>query len=143
MARVLTTETVHARERLEYWNEAVSDAYVRLTCDAPGRDGQAECLVGPRAVPLLDRQDRGEAEADVRVMKRISQYGGGLFHQTIDPTSLPQIVLAQLQDSPLEDPKGKPVESMSLRPLVAHLRGLLDRREQKAAGQLLLDTHVR
>ena len=47
------------------------------------------------------------AEADIRVMKRISQYGGGLFHQTIDPTSLPQIVLAQLQDSPPEDPKGE------------------------------------
>src|SRR5262249_56176677 len=47
------------------------------------------------------------AEADVRVMKRISQYGGGLFHQTIDPTSLPQIVLAQLQDSPPEDPRGE------------------------------------
>jgi hypothetical protein len=26
-------------------------------------------------------------------MKRISQYGGGLFHHVIDPTSLPQIVL--------------------------------------------------
>ena len=47
------------------------------------------------------------AEADIRVMKRISQYGGGLFHQTIDPTSLPQIVLAQLQESPLEDPRGE------------------------------------
>ena len=47
------------------------------------------------------------AEADVRVMKRISQYGGGLFHQTIDPTSLPQIVMAQLQDTPPEDPRGE------------------------------------
>jgi uncharacterized membrane protein len=47
------------------------------------------------------------AEADIRIMKRISQYGGGLFHQTIDPTSLPQIVLAQLQDNPPEDPKGE------------------------------------
>jgi len=47
------------------------------------------------------------AEADVRVMKRISQYGGGLFHQTIDPTSLPQIVLAQLQESPPEESKGE------------------------------------
>jgi len=46
------------------------------------------------------------AEADIRIMKRISQYGGGLFHQTIDPTSLPQIVLAQLQDNPPEEPKG-------------------------------------
>ena len=41
------------------------------------------------------------------VMKRISQYGGGLFHQTIDPTSLPQIVLAQLQDNPSEEPRGE------------------------------------
>lgn len=47
------------------------------------------------------------AEADIRIMKRISQYGGGLFHQTIDPASLPQIVLAQLKDSPPDDPKGE------------------------------------
>jgi uncharacterized membrane protein len=45
------------------------------------------------------------AEADVRVMKRISQYGGGLFHQTTDPTTLPQIVLTQLRDTPPEDSK--------------------------------------
>jgi uncharacterized protein YegL len=44
------------------------------------------------------------AEADIRVMKRISQYGGGLFHQTTDPTSLPRIVLSQLQESPPEEP---------------------------------------
>jgi uncharacterized membrane protein len=37
-------------------------------------------------------------EADVRIMKRISQYGGGLFHHVVDPASLPQIVLEQLQD---------------------------------------------
>ena len=47
------------------------------------------------------------AEADVRVMKRISQYGGGLFHQTIDPASLPQIVLTQIQDSPPDEPQGE------------------------------------
>ena len=33
------------------------------------------------------------SEADVRVMKRISQYGGGLFHHVVDPSTLPQIVL--------------------------------------------------
>ena len=44
-------------------------------------------------------------EADIRVMKRISQYGGGLFHHTIDPSTLPQIVLQQLQDSPREEPQ--------------------------------------
>jgi uncharacterized membrane protein len=42
------------------------------------------------------------SEADVRIMKRLSQYGGGLFHHTVDPSSLPQIVLEQLQDKPKE-----------------------------------------
>jgi hypothetical protein len=44
-------------------------------------------------------------EADVRIMKRISQYGGGLFHHVIDPTSLPQIVLEQLQDKLRDEPQ--------------------------------------
>src|SRR4026208_2001168 len=44
-------------------------------------------------------------EADVRIMKRLSQYGGGLFHHTVDPSSLPQIVLEQLQDKPRDDPQ--------------------------------------
>ena len=44
-------------------------------------------------------------EADVRIMKRLSQYGGGLFHHTVDPSSLPQVVLEQLQDAPKEDPQ--------------------------------------
>jgi hypothetical protein len=43
------------------------------------------------------------SEADVRIMKRLSQYGGGLFHHTVDPSSLPQIVLEQLQDKPKEE----------------------------------------
>jgi hypothetical protein len=50
-------------------------------------------------------------EADVRIMKRISQYGGGLFHHTIDPSTLPQIVLEQLQDKPKDEPQ-------DIRPLV-------------------------
>jgi Ca-activated chloride channel family protein len=47
------------------------------------------------------------SEADIRVMKRISQYGGGLFHYTLDPSTLPQIVLQELQDSPREEPQGQ------------------------------------
>lgn len=46
------------------------------------------------------------SEADIRIMKRIAQYGGGAFHHTLDPTSLPQIVLQQLQDNPRDDPVG-------------------------------------
>jgi uncharacterized membrane protein len=45
------------------------------------------------------------SEADVRIMKRLSQYGGGLFHHTVDPSSLPRIVLEQLQDKPKEEPQ--------------------------------------
>jgi Mg-chelatase subunit ChlD len=44
------------------------------------------------------------SEADVRVMKRISQYGGGLFHHVTDPSTLPQIVLEQVQDKTKEEP---------------------------------------
>jgi hypothetical protein len=44
-------------------------------------------------------------EADVRIMKRVSQYGGGLFHHTVDPRTLPQIVLEQLQDKPKDEPQ--------------------------------------
>jgi Ca-activated chloride channel family protein len=47
------------------------------------------------------------SEADIRIMKRISQYGGGLFHHVIDPTTLPQIVLQQLQDNTKDDPKNE------------------------------------
>ena len=46
-------------------------------------------------------------DADIRVMKRISQYGGGLFHHTLDASTLPQIVLRQLQDNPKEEPQAE------------------------------------
>jgi Ca-activated chloride channel homolog len=46
------------------------------------------------------------SDADIRIMKRISQYGGGLFYHTIDPSNLPQIILQQLQDGPKEEPQG-------------------------------------
>ena len=44
------------------------------------------------------------AEANVPLMKRISQYGGGFFHHTFDPRSLPQIVLQQVQEKTKEEP---------------------------------------
>ena len=47
-------------------------------------------------------------EADVRIMKRIAQYGGGLFHHVVDPSTLPQIVLEQLQDKPKDEPQNEP-----------------------------------
>lgn len=53
------------------------------------------------------------AEANVPLMKRISQYGGGFFHHTFDPTSLPQIVLQQVQ----EKVKDEPPPERDLRPV--------------------------
>lgn len=42
-------------------------------------------------------------QANIPLMKRIAQYGGGLFHHTYDPSTLPQIVLQQVPDKPKEE----------------------------------------
>ena len=47
------------------------------------------------------------SEADVRIMKRIAQYGGGLFHHVTDPSTLPQVVLEQLQDKSKDEPQNE------------------------------------
>ena len=39
-------------------------------------------------------------EANIPLLKRIAQYGGGFFHHTFDPTTLPQIVLEQMREKP-------------------------------------------
>ncbi len=43
-------------------------------------------------------------QANIPLLKRIAQYGGGLFHQTSDPTTLPKIVLEQIREKPGEEP---------------------------------------
>ncbi len=43
-------------------------------------------------------------EANISLMKRIAQYGGGFFHHTYDPSTLPQIILQQMQEKPEEGP---------------------------------------
>jgi Mg-chelatase subunit ChlD len=44
------------------------------------------------------------AEANLPLMKRITQYGGGFFHHTFDPKSVPRIVLQQIQETPASEP---------------------------------------
>ena len=44
-------------------------------------------------------------DADIALMKRIAQYGGGLFHHAFDPTTLPQIVLHQMEENSEDRPK--------------------------------------
>ncbi|WP_214402758.1 helix-turn-helix domain-containing protein [Pseudonocardia lacus] len=55
MARVLTTDAVGPRERLAYWNEAVSDAYVQLSCTAPADDVVGDIHVDSLATLALSR----------------------------------------------------------------------------------------
>jgi Mg-chelatase subunit ChlD len=43
------------------------------------------------------------AEANLPLMKRITQYGGGFFHHTYDPRTVPRIVLQQIQETPQSD----------------------------------------
>lgn len=43
-------------------------------------------------------------EANIPLLKRIAQYGGGLFHHTYDPKTLPQIVLEEVQEKPQAAP---------------------------------------
>jgi len=52
-------------------------------------------------------------DADIRIMKRIAQYGGGLFHHVTDPSTLPQIILEQIR----EKPKDEPPENRPLTPV--------------------------
>ncbi|MEU7815385.1 helix-turn-helix domain-containing protein [Pseudonocardia sp. NPDC049154] len=55
MARVLTTDTIEARDRLDFWNAAVSDAYVRLSCTAPDGDVVGDIRVDSLATLELSR----------------------------------------------------------------------------------------
>ena len=55
MPRLHTTAEVDARDRLAYWNDAVSDAYVPLACDAPGGDVVGDIRVDSLATLELSR----------------------------------------------------------------------------------------
>jgi AraC-like DNA-binding protein len=55
MSRLLSTDAVDARERLAFWNEAVSDTYVRLDTTAPGRDVVGEIRADSLATLELSR----------------------------------------------------------------------------------------
>ncbi|MBM4296523.1 MAG: VWA domain-containing protein, partial [Deltaproteobacteria bacterium] len=98
-----------AKQQLERVN--ASRKHIILLSDGVTRGSQGE-LVDLVGVMKNDSKITVSAvaistEADVRIMKRISQYGGGLFHHTIDPSSLPQIVLEQLQDKSKEEPQNE------------------------------------
>jgi len=96
-----------ARRQLERVN--ASRKHIILLSDGVTRGSQGELvdLVGlmKNELKITVSAVAISNEADVRIMKRVAQYGGGLFHHTIDPSSLPQVVLEQLQDKPKDDPQ--------------------------------------
>src|SRR6185503_11653762 len=98
---------LEARRQLERVN--ATRKHIILLSDGVTRGSQGE-LVDLVSAMKTDSKITVSAvaistEADVRIMKRISQYGGGLFHHVVDPSSLPQIVLEQLQDKPRDEPQ--------------------------------------
>jgi Ca-activated chloride channel homolog len=97
---------VEAKRQIERQNAAIK--HVILVSDGETRGSQSELIdivsVMKNEMKITVSAIAVGADADIRTMKRISQYGGGLFHQTLDPTTLPQIVLQQLQDKPADEP---------------------------------------
>ena len=65
MARLLTTDEVDARDRLAYWNDAVSDAYVSLTCDTPTAD-----VVGDIRIDSLATLELSQVTATAQRVQR-------------------------------------------------------------------------
>ncbi|HXV81694.1 MAG TPA: VWA domain-containing protein, partial [Candidatus Binatia bacterium] len=100
---------IEAKRQIERVNAARKHVILLSDGETRGTQGELVDLVGVMKAEMKVTVSAIAigAEADIRVMKRISQYGGGLFHQTIDPTSLPQIVLTQLQDSSPDEPRGE------------------------------------
>jgi Ca-activated chloride channel family protein len=99
---------VEAKRQLERAN--ATRKHVILLSDGETRGSQGELVdlvtVMRNEMKITVSTVAVGSEADIRVMKRISQYGGGVFHYTNDPSNLPQIVLQQLQDSPRDEPQG-------------------------------------
>src|SRR4051794_23037438 len=65
MTRLLTTDEVDTRDRLAYWNDAVSAAYVSLTCDTPTAD-----VVGDIRVDSLATLELSQVTATAQRVQR-------------------------------------------------------------------------
>jgi len=92
-----------ARQQLDRVNAARK--HVILLSD--GMDSIARTRQGEVIGQVIDMKNDSKiitsavaisSDADVATLKRISKEGGGLFHHTTDPASLPKIVLEQLQE---------------------------------------------
>ncbi|MDP2603162.1 MAG: VWA domain-containing protein [Deltaproteobacteria bacterium] len=100
---------MEAKRQIERSNAARKHIILLSDGETRGSQGELVDLVGvmKNEMKVTVSAVAIGSEADIRIMKRISQYGGGLFHHTIDPTTLPQIVLQQLQDTTKDEPKSE------------------------------------
>ena len=99
-----------ARQQLERAN--ASRKHIILLSD--GMDSVARTRQGELIGQIIDMKNDSKiitstvaisSEADVSTLKRMSKEGGGLFHHILDPSTLPKIVLEQLQDQSKEEPR--------------------------------------
>jgi Ca-activated chloride channel family protein len=100
---------VEAKRQLERHN--AGRKHIILLSDGETRGSQGELIdlvnVMKTEMKITVSAVAIGSDADIRIMKRISQYGGGLFHHVSDPRSLPQIVLQQIQEKPADEPQAE------------------------------------
>ena len=100
---------MEAKRQIERSNAARKHIILLSDGETRGSQGELVDLVGvmKNEMKITVSAIAIGTEADIRIMKRISQYGGGLFHHVIDPSTLPQIVLQQIQDNTKDEPKSE------------------------------------
>ena len=97
---------VEAKRQIERQNASTKHVIILSDGETGGSGGDYVDLVNVMKTELKVTVSTVAigSDANIPLMKRISQYGGGFFHHTFDPKSLPQIVLQQLQDKPKDEP---------------------------------------
>ncbi len=99
---------MEAKRQIERSNAARKHIILFSDGETRGSQGELVDLVGVMKNEMkITVSTIAIGSEGIPVMKRISQYGGGLFHHVIDPTTLPQIVLQQLQDTTKAEPKSE------------------------------------
>jgi len=100
---------IEAKRQLERANATRKHLILLSDGETRGSQGELVDLVGvmKNEMKITVSAVAIGSDADIRVMKRISQYGGGLFYHTIDPSNLPQIILQQLQDNQPDELQGQ------------------------------------
>jgi Ca-activated chloride channel homolog len=103
---VMLPAIIEAKRQLERQNAGHKHVIILSDGETGGSGGEFEDLVKVMRTEqkITVSSIAIGAEANIPLLKRITQYGGGFFHHIYDPTSLPQIVLQRVQEKPKDDP---------------------------------------